>query len=896
MNRNLYQKYFYPCMLTIIISLYVLLILPENSVWGSEGDWFSQHLAVAEQFRAIFYETGQILPDYSLAGAGSNIYDFSYYGLLRPDVFISFLLPWVPMAWVLSIYAILEMMAGSILCYCWLNKHLDCPFFAFLGGILYSCAGCFYQSHHQVMFVNYLPFLLLALLGVDRMLAKGRHGLLAVSLAMSYLHSYYFAPSILAVVFLYFLHQLMPCRRAGLFSKNMRYAWLRLIFSIGISIGITAVLLLPTGLDLLSTKKDAGIPPALSEIFSIQLSMESLLYHPGGCGLTLVCLYTLLLSLRRKGTRMLSAALLACLTVNAFPYLLSGLLYIRYKVLIPLIPLLLLLCTHTLERLFTGKERHSLLCGLLCLIPAHSFDVAEAVLADAAMTAAAFGAVAIIGAYARAHPKKENSKATFHMPPQNRKMEFCNTKDREPKGPTAFPSPKLLPLYLLLCLPPAIASITVSSNDQFISASDNRQAVFSKAELEGLSLDKRYRFDCLTEPYANVNVLPVAGLGSTAMYSSVTDSGYANFFYNIARNPIRVRNRVALMTDANPFFAYLMGIRYIQAKDSNLPLGYQPIATKNGIAIAENSGVLPTAYTSAALMPLEEFEKLAFPYTLEALARYTIVENDDSPSNGTASRAGATADAFMETSQITPVSIETLTGKELPKLLPGIQGIALQQEEGDNVLSVSLKKEMQVSLPLREPLEGKILICSFGAKSPKGHEVTIDINGIRNKLSGKRAAYPNRNHVFTYLISSNQKIEALEISLKPGTYLLSGFQFWVMDTAQWGNNTAAAADFQQGKGNHFFEGTVSCGEGSYFVTSYPYRDGYQAWVDGEPVSIQTVNTSFVGFPLTAGTHEIVVSYRPPGKTAGIILSAVSLLLFCASYINKRNRKEDYCGT
>jgi len=141
MDRNFLKKLFYPFILALFTFLCVLLILPENSVWGSEGDWFSQHLAVAEQFRAMFYETGQLLPYYSLAGAGSNIYDFSYYGLLRLYVLISLLLPWAPMAWVLSVYAILEIAAGSILCCCWLKKHLELPFFAFLGGILYSCAG-----------------------------------------------------------------------------------------------------------------------------------------------------------------------------------------------------------------------------------------------------------------------------------------------------------------------------------------------------------------------------------------------------------------------------------------------------------------------------------------------------------------------------------------------------------------------------------------------------------------------------------------------------------------------------------------------------------------------------------------------------------------------------------
>ncbi len=854
MDRKFYQKYFYPLCLAVFPILCTLLILPKNSIFGSEGDWFSQHLAIAEQFRSIFYETGQILPDFTLAGSGSNIYDFSYYGLLRPDVLISFLLPQVPMAWILSIYAVLEIMGGSILCYCWLKKHVSIPFFAFIGGVLYSCATCFYQAHHQVMFVNYLPFLLLALLGVDRMLAKEKHGLLVLSLVLVYLHSYYFAPSVLAAVFLYFLFCLFSKQGQSQEDGKIRY-WVRLFFSIGISIGIAAVLLLPTGLDLLSTKKDAGIPPSLSEICSVQLSMESLLYHPGGCGLSLICLYTLLLGIRRKSTRALSILLLTCLMWNACPYLLSGLLYIRYKVLIPLIPFLLLLCTRALELLYTGKERHSLLCGLLCLVPAYFFEMPAAVLTDAALTAAIFAIAALLG-----------------------KLPFTSS--------VIWKKQFQLPAYLLLCIPPAIALITVSSNDQFISASDARQAVFSTKELEALNMDKSYRFDCLTEPYANVNVLPLQGMGSTTMYSSVTDKSYADFYYNVCKNPIRVRNRVALMTDANPFFAYLMGIRYIQAKDSALPWGYTPILTKGHTVIAENSNTLPIAYTSSSLMGQDEFDKLSFPYTLEALVNYTIAD----PSQLGNENEGATAKDFMERTKISPVSLGQLTGQGLGSLFQGSGAVSWQQGNEGEALTVSLKKEQRVSIPLASPLDSKLLICSFHVESPKGKEVTIDINGIRNKLSSRHAAYPNQNHEFTYIISSAEEIKTLDITLKPGEYLLSELKFWTMDVKQWGNQTVSPAIFSETAGNPLFEGTASCGEGGFFVTSYPFRKGYTVWVDGEKTPVLSVNQGFVGFPLTAGSHKVTITYRPPGKTAAIAVSIASLaLLFSAMFLENRIR-------
>lgn len=46
---------------------------------------------------------------------------------------------------------------------------------AFWGAFLFACSSCFYQAHHQIMFVNYMPFLLLALIGVDWIFKKKNH-------------------------------------------------------------------------------------------------------------------------------------------------------------------------------------------------------------------------------------------------------------------------------------------------------------------------------------------------------------------------------------------------------------------------------------------------------------------------------------------------------------------------------------------------------------------------------------------------------------------------------------------------------------------------------------------------------------------------------------------------
>ena len=321
-----------------------------------------------------------------------------------------------------------------------------------------------------------------------------------------------------------------------------------------------------------------------------------------------------------------------------------------------------------------------------------------------------------------------------------------------------------------------------------------------------------------------------------------------------------------------------------QAKDSALPWGYTPILTKGHTVIAENSNTLPIAYTSSSLMGQDEFDKLSFPYTLEALVNYTIAD----PSQLGNENEGATAKDFMERTKISPVSLRRLTGQGLGSLFQGSGAVSWQQGNEGEALTVSLKKEQRVSIPLANPLDSKLLICSFHVESPKGKEVTIDINGIRNKLSSSHAAYPNQNHEFTYIISSAEKIKTLDITLKPGEYILSELMFWTMDIKRWGNQTASPATFSETAGNPLFEGTASCGEGSFFVTSYPFRKGYTVWVDGEKTPVLSVNQGFVGFPLTAGFHKVTITYRPPGKTAAIAISIASLaLLFGAMFLENR---------
>ena len=145
-------------------------------VFGANMDWISQHSVFPEYFRQQFYQTGQFFPEYAAnIGGGQNIYNFSYYGLYNPIVLIAYLLPFAKMSDYLMAASVICLAASVCLLYGWLKKRRFSTEIALGVAVLFLLAGpMIYQSCHQIMFVQYMPFLLMAFSGVDRYWKKGK--------------------------------------------------------------------------------------------------------------------------------------------------------------------------------------------------------------------------------------------------------------------------------------------------------------------------------------------------------------------------------------------------------------------------------------------------------------------------------------------------------------------------------------------------------------------------------------------------------------------------------------------------------------------------------------------------------------------------------------------------
>ena len=141
----------------ILITLGVLIGFScSNYLFGSNTDWLNQHTAFPEYFRKSFYTTHNFFPNFVFnLGSGQNIYNFSYYGLYNPLIIISYLFPMITLV-------------TTIMIYYFIKEKYDVKI-AFISGLLYLLAApILFNAHRHIMFVSYMPFLLLGLFGIEK--------------------------------------------------------------------------------------------------------------------------------------------------------------------------------------------------------------------------------------------------------------------------------------------------------------------------------------------------------------------------------------------------------------------------------------------------------------------------------------------------------------------------------------------------------------------------------------------------------------------------------------------------------------------------------------------------------------------------------------------------------
>ena len=136
----------------------------------------------------------------------------------------------------------------------------------------------------------------------------------------------------------------------------------------------------------------------------------------------------------------------------------------------------------------------------------------------------------------------------------------------------------------------------------------------------------------------------------------------------------------------NILFDTYMGNKYIISK-SNPGNKYNLINEKNGIGLYENSNAFSIGFVNNNLMSEEEYNKLTYPYNIEALLNYVIVNKDVEQEYK---------------SKIEKVDLKYSYTKE-----------GLKLRKSNTRFTVNVEEKGKINIYLRTPLKNKILLIDF---------------------------------------------------------------------------------------------------------------------------------------------------------------------------------------
>lgn len=334
---------FYITILFILPILFVLCV-STYSMYGSKLDWLAQHVSLADYFR----QTKQLLPDsFENFQGQTNAFSFSYYGLLRPDVLVSYLFPSIPIHFFIIGYATFLWASTGGLCYCWLRNKGYKDSICFFSSICCICANCFFQSHQQIMFIEILPFLFLSLILID----KNKRQWISPCICMALFHNYFYTPGMILILLLY--------------DYDQNYTIKDILIPILIGMGMATILWLPTGYLILNNHKSV-VQTNLFDLLIPNFTLTGLIYDSYGCGLTVISCIALFQGIQFEKTRKLSILLILMFVFPIFSYILNGTLYARTKILVLCLPLVLMILSYWLQERKLNKELLILASLFLC--------------------------------------------------------------------------------------------------------------------------------------------------------------------------------------------------------------------------------------------------------------------------------------------------------------------------------------------------------------------------------------------------------------------------------------------------------------------------------------------------------------------------------------------------
>ena len=865
--------------ITGLLLIAIFAMTSTTKLYGSIIDWGSHHSVLPEYYRQTFYDTGEFLPEFALQlGGGQNAYYFGYYGFLNPVYLGSYLLPGVSMVTYLQFASVVMLIASVWLFFLWI-RHITIAFghsAVSSDGAVYAATALFsfatpllFHSHRQVMFVDYMPFLLLALIGVDRFFARRRRGLLAVSVALLFFTSYFYAVPGIFVVTLYGVYRCVACMKKFTFRTFLQSAW-RFALCMVMGVLLASILTIPS-LMVIFSGREPGTKPTLQIEHMLLGDMDfagAVCYSGYSMGMTAIAYLALCVMAvpqrkrRRAGLSendaaageesaerdpeansgaaeaVLAIGVLACAWLPWVRFLLNGFLYAREKILIPFIPIAAYLVGVMLQRLRTGE------------IPLRRFTIIAAAAAVLGATGYLFGGeyklIALFAADAA------GTVALTHVAMRKR---------------------NLLPLTIPVFVLAMVISLVYSKKQEKPVTREYAEKLYDEVREsvieEVLSQnDGVYRSADFVEVKYGVNRLHGRRYLSTGMYSSLSNMSYLKLMYGDlgAANP--TVNDISFTPQNDIFLQTLMGVRYV-VTETVAPAGYIPIVGSPEKACAyENRSAYTPVFAAKQRMSLREFQSLSPADREIALLSYAVTEEDG-------------PDVYVSPLEDVGITVD----------------FGLEKDANGNIHVASDRKVREYTVPIPDSLDEYVYVVTTTIAERHFHRTIIDVNGITGILSGRNNSRPNENFNMKFVVSSSEPCRELRFQFTGEDVVISPPRIQRMklsDVRAAQGNMTMASELANPRNNRI-TGRIAPDKAGVLVMTVPYDPAWTVRVDGEEVSLFCVDDGFLGCEITAGEHTFEMVYHAPGRRAGMALSLVGIVGLALLIIVPRLRDKKHKG-
>ena len=841
------KRYIPYLLLTGLTLFFCRMFVGRYGIFGAKVDWLSQHSVLPDYFRQQFYVTGKLFPEFAAnLGGGQNIYHFAYYGLYSPLILPSYLLPFVKMSDYIMAVSVTGLTASVLLFYYWLKSRKTDTGTAFILSLMFLLAGPMIgQYSGQIMFVDYMPFLCLALIGVDRYFEQEKSGLFIISVFLMIMTSFYFSIGGMLALVLYGLHRYFEQREE---CKVTVSAFLRdglcFVRPMFLAVLMSCFFLVPTALAL-TGGRSKGQNTSLAAIFIPQITVERFAYSIYGIGLTTLVITVLLTGLlyRKAYERVLTYGCVIVLVIPVFAYLLNGGLYIRDKVFIPFLPLLCYMIAIYLEK--CKKKEFSTVAGMIPYIITTGFiyiardqfttkgtgeNIWKALLAESILFLICY-------------------------------VLYCVMKSHRKEAKEILTEILMLALPSVLCLAVTMNTFYRMKPERYVSrklyrdvtGEQNRQAVKEALKDD----DGYYRTEQMgsdDENAANLNRIWDVDQNITSIYSSAYNPDYQTFRQKTFGLEEPFRNGMMQSVSKNPVFQRMMGVRYI-VSDSDVP-GYTLVKKCGTTGIYQNKDAAPVMYATDRVMTEEEYKKLTFPYNQTVFLEYAVVGEHTESSDQNIMTAYA------------PVSLKMVNNRTTG----GAEQKTIQQEGQKQILFLSFRVD----------------------NAHPNKDVAVWVNGIRNKLSATDHVYYNENKTFTYAVPLKDGEDTISVIFGKGKYQLSHVQAYLGSLPERSEllyQSEIQVDKNQTEDN-VIQGTIHVKKDGWFITSIPYDKHFKMFIDGKETKIQKVNTAFLGCKIESGNHEVKIIYHAPGTTIGKVLSLIGIARFLLVLVQEKRKQKN----